>query len=109
MNAKSSSPTTLVDSIDDIIQNIFSLSFTSVLCETKPVVSGIKEENMALEDYKELIGSLATITTIIQFLAGIPVCQKYIANGSTGESSSAPFVSIFRFYIIEEILALNPP
>ena len=50
--------------------------------------------NMALEDYKDLISTSATITTIIQQLSGITVCKKYAANGSTGESSSVSFVSI---------------
>jgi len=47
---------------------------------------------MGLEDYKDFVSSCATITTIAQFLTGITVCQKYIKNGTTGESSSAPFV-----------------
>ena len=48
---------------------------------------------MALEDYKDLLSTTATITTVVQFLAGTTVCQKYVSSGSTGESSSVPFVS----------------
>lgn len=50
---------------------------------------------MALEDYKDFVSTCATVTTIIQFLTGITVCKNYVSNGSTGESSSAPFVSWF--------------
>ena len=53
---------------------------------------------MALEDYKDIVSTTATITTIIQFLTGITVCKKFVANGTTGESSSAPFVSSMRIY-----------
>ena len=52
---------------------------------------------MGLEDYKDLISTCATITTIAQFLTGITVCQKYIKNGTTGESSSAPFVRYYQY------------
>ena len=49
---------------------------------------------MVLEDYKELVSTTATITTIIQFLTGITVCKKFVTSGTTGEISSVPFVSI---------------
>ena len=62
---------------------------------------------MGLEDYKDLVSTCATITTIAQFLTGIAVCQKYIKNGTTGESSSAPFV---RYkYIMANYLMQNFP
>ena len=48
---------------------------------------------MVLQDFKDIVSATATITTIIQFLTGITVCTKFVANGTTGESSSAPFVS----------------
>ena len=54
---------------------------------------------MSLEDYKDLISTSATITTIIQQLSGITVCKKYAANGSTGESSSVSFVSILYYFL----------
>ena len=55
---------------------------------------------MALEDYKDLISTCATITTIAQFLTGITVCQKFIKSGTTGESSSAPFVRFLSNNIV---------
>ena len=57
----------------------------------------IFRSKMGLEDYKDLISTCATITTIAQFLTGITVCQKYIKNGTTGESSSAPFVRYYQY------------
>ena len=59
---------------------------------------------MALEDYKDLISTCATITTIAQFLTGITVCQKFIKSGTTGESSSAPFVRIHLLIILSNFL-----
>ena len=55
---------------------------------------------MVLEDYKDLVSTTATITTIVQFLTGITVCKKFAINGTTGESSSAPFVSYENIYMI---------
>ncbi|XP_018057536.1 PREDICTED: sugar transporter SWEET1 [Atta colombica] len=37
----------------------------------------------------------ASICTILQFLAGVLVCKKYIRNGSTGDSSGLAFVTCF--------------
>ena len=48
-------------------------------------------ENFMLLNKVEF-STCATITTIIQLLSGVTVCRKYIINGSTGETSSAPFV-----------------
>ena len=60
---------------------------------------------MVLEDYKELVSTSATITTIIQFLTGTTVCKQFIESRSTGESSCLPFVSKIMFD--EEILKKN--
>ncbi|KAG5329036.1 SWET1 protein, partial [Acromyrmex charruanus] len=37
----------------------------------------------------------ASICTVLQFLAGVLVCKKYIRNGSTGDSSGLAFVTCF--------------
>uniref|UniRef100_A0A0P4VUR3 Sugar transporter SWEET n=2 Tax=Scylla olivacea TaxID=85551 RepID=A0A0P4VUR3_SCYOL len=47
---------------------------------------------MALQDYKDIIATVATIVTIIQFLSGIDICRKIIKQGSTGDISGFPFV-----------------
>ncbi|XP_045445973.1 sugar transporter SWEET1 [Melitaea cinxia] len=50
---------------------------------------------MYLSDLKELVASLAVITTILQFLSGTLVCRQYVINGTTSESSPLPFICGF--------------
>ena len=45
-----------------------------------------------LESYKDIIATVATITTIIQFLSGTDICRKIIKQGSTSEISGFPFI-----------------
>merc|ERR1712112_17474 len=47
---------------------------------------------MALEDWKETVGSAATVCTIVQFLVGIQVCLGFYRAKSTGESSIMTFL-----------------
>ncbi|KAG0694450.1 Sugar transporter SWEET1 [Chionoecetes opilio] len=47
---------------------------------------------MTLQDYKDIIATIATIVTIIQFLSGTDICRKIIRQGSTGDISGFPFV-----------------
>ncbi|XP_050719662.1 sugar transporter SWEET1-like [Eriocheir sinensis] len=47
---------------------------------------------MGLEDYKDLISTVGTIVTIIQFLSGIDICRRIVRQGSTGDISGFPFV-----------------
>ncbi|XP_064212766.1 sugar transporter SWEET1 isoform X2 [Tribolium castaneum] len=46
-----------------------------------------------LEDYKNVIATTASISTILQFLSGTLICLKISRNKSTGDISPFPFVS----------------
>ena len=48
---------------------------------------------MGLEDYKDLVATSATISSSIQFLTGIAVCNAFLKKGSTGDATAATFVS----------------
>ncbi|CAO1426279.1 unnamed protein product [Diamesa tonsa] len=45
------------------------------------------------DSVKDLLGSSATVTTIVQFLAGSLLCYAYILKKSTGETSGLPYTS----------------
>lgn len=42
---------------------------------------------------KDLVSSLAVISTVLQFLSGVLVCRQYLKNRTTGEASALPFIS----------------
>jgi len=44
-------------------------------------------------EYADVLAVSCSICTILQFLSGTLVCQKFIQNGTTGDASSFPFVS----------------
>ncbi|XP_011686458.1 PREDICTED: sugar transporter SWEET1 [Wasmannia auropunctata] len=46
-------------------------------------------------EIKDVLALSASVCTILQFLAGILVCKKYIRNGTTGDSSGLAFVTCF--------------
>ncbi|XP_046678824.1 sugar transporter SWEET1-like [Homalodisca vitripennis] len=46
-------------------------------------------------DYKHIIATTASISTILQFLSGILVCRKFMKKGTTNEVSSFHFVAGF--------------
>ena len=48
---------------------------------------------MGLEDYKDLVATSATISSSIQFLTGIAVCNAFLKKGNTGDATAATFVS----------------
>ncbi|GAV07669.1 hypothetical protein RvY_17483 [Ramazzottius varieornatus] len=48
---------------------------------------------MSLYTLTNAVSVFATITTIGQFLSGIPSCRKIVRNGTTGELSGLPFVA----------------
>ncbi|KAK4875208.1 hypothetical protein RN001_011630 [Aquatica leii] len=50
---------------------------------------------MNREDIKSILAVTASISTILQFLAGTLVCQKIVQKKSTGDISGLPFVSGF--------------
>ncbi|GLG98974.1 Sugar transporter SWEET1 [Gryllus bimaculatus] len=47
---------------------------------------------MGLSDYKEAVGTCASLCTILQLLVPIFMCRKFMIDGTTGETSSLPFV-----------------
>ena len=55
------------------------------------------ESKMALEDYKDLVATSATISSSIQFLTGIAVCNAFLKKGSTGDATAATFVSSSKY------------
>ncbi|XP_029172033.1 LOW QUALITY PROTEIN: sugar transporter SWEET1 [Nylanderia fulva] len=50
---------------------------------------------MTLAEIKDILAFCASICTVLQFLAGVLVCKKYIRNGTTGDSSSLAFMTCF--------------
>ncbi|CAL1688627.1 unnamed protein product [Lasius platythorax] len=50
---------------------------------------------MTLIEIKDVLALSASICTVLQFLAGVLVCKKYIKNGTTGDSSSLAFMTCF--------------
>ncbi|XP_026670189.1 sugar transporter SWEET1-like, partial [Ceratina calcarata] len=47
---------------------------------------------MGLEDYKELVGSCASICTIVQMLSGTLVCKDIYQKGSSRGFDPMPFL-----------------
>ncbi|XP_069683930.1 sugar transporter SWEET1 [Periplaneta americana] len=47
---------------------------------------------MALEDYKELVATAASVTTIGQFFAGAFICKDIVKKGSTENIPGIPFI-----------------
>ena len=47
---------------------------------------------MALDQYKEIVGNVATIITIINFLVGSQVCYGFIKKKTTGDVSGLTFL-----------------
>ncbi|XP_039296573.1 sugar transporter SWEET1-like isoform X1 [Nilaparvata lugens] len=50
---------------------------------------------MILEDIKEILIVTATVSTILQFMSGMLVCQKFMKKGSTEQESGFPFIAGF--------------
>ncbi|XP_063227932.1 sugar transporter SWEET1-like isoform X2 [Bacillus rossius redtenbacheri] len=50
---------------------------------------------MVLEYAKDFLAFTASVSTILQFLTGVLICQKFVQKGSTGDASGFPFVSAF--------------
>lgn len=48
-----------------------------------------------MDGFRDIVATSASFCTILQFFTGILVCQKYVRNGTTGDSSPFPFVSGF--------------
>jgi len=71
------------------------------------------ESSFYLEDYRDLVSTLATVATICQFLTGSSICREFIRKGSTGDVSSLPLVMgaltnwcWFRYGLLVEDTAL---
>ncbi|CAH1396582.1 unnamed protein product [Nezara viridula] len=50
---------------------------------------------MVLEDFKEVLGTSASVCQIIQFFSGILVCRKFMKKGSSDDVSGIPFICGF--------------
>ena len=48
---------------------------------------------MALEDFKDLVATSATLSSSVVLLTGISVCKAFFKNGTTGEATAITFVS----------------
>ncbi len=48
---------------------------------------------MALDDFKGLVATSATISSSIVLLTGIAVCNAFLKSGTTGDATSVTFVS----------------
>lgn len=47
---------------------------------------------LPLEAWKDVVGNIATITTIVQFLVGTQVCAGFYRNKTTGDTSGLTFL-----------------
>ncbi|XP_051163950.1 sugar transporter SWEET1 [Leptopilina boulardi] len=50
---------------------------------------------MFTTSFKDALASSASFCTILQFLAGILVCRRFMKNGTTGDTSGLAFISCF--------------
>lgn len=50
---------------------------------------------MTFEDFKEVIGTSASICQIIQFLSGVFVCKVFMKKGTSDDTSPFPFICGF--------------
>ena len=41
---------------------------------------------MVLEEWKDVVGVSATVTTVLQFLSGVSVCAVYYKRKTTGDT-----------------------
>ncbi|XP_059478184.1 sugar transporter SWEET1 [Neocloeon triangulifer] len=47
---------------------------------------------MVLDEYKDLVGAVASVTTILQFFSGVFVCLDIKKKGNSGSDSVLPFL-----------------
>jgi solute carrier family 50 protein (sugar transporter) len=47
---------------------------------------------MVLEEYKDLVATVASVTTILQFFSGVFVCRDIKKKGGSGGDSVIPFL-----------------
>ena len=47
---------------------------------------------MVLEDFKEVVATTATITSSVQLLTGVAVCNAFLKQGTTGDATAITFV-----------------
>jgi len=48
---------------------------------------------MVLEEWKDVVGVSATVTTVLQFLSGVSVCAVYYKRKTTGDTSCLTFLA----------------
>ena len=51
---------------------------------------------MGLEDFKEVVATTATISSSVQLLTGVAVCNAFLKKGTTGDATAITFVSELR-------------
>ncbi|XP_054271470.1 sugar transporter SWEET1-like [Macrosteles quadrilineatus] len=56
---------------------------------------GNLSQGFQLSDHKEMIATTASISTILQFLSGALVCNKFVQKGTTSDVSCLQFVAGF--------------
>ncbi|KDR15496.1 sugar transporter SWEET1 [Zootermopsis nevadensis] len=66
---------------------------------------------MALEDYKDVVATAASIMTTAQFFAGMFICKDIVKKGSTENVSGAPFIggSAMGILMMQYSNILNDP
>ena len=57
------------------------------------MVEALLHVKMSSPEFERVLNVTATLSTILQFLAGSTVCIGFITKGSTGDASSLPFVA----------------
>lgn len=66
---------------------------------------------MALEDYKDLVATAASITTIGQFFAPVFICKEIIQKGNTKDVDPMPFIGgmVMSMLMLQHGMILNDP
>ncbi|XP_049777479.1 sugar transporter SWEET1-like [Schistocerca cancellata] len=66
---------------------------------------------MPLEDYKDIVGTCASITTIGQFFSGVFICKDIVKKGSTENVADTPFIGGIAVSLLMYVYAkiLNDP
>ncbi|XP_075237337.1 sugar transporter SWEET1 [Lycorma delicatula] len=66
---------------------------------------------MVLEEYKEIVASVAGITTIAQFFSPVFICKDIVQKGSTKDIDPMPFIGgmVMSVLMLQHGLILNDP
>nr|BAQ02382.1 SWEET sugar transporter [Nilaparvata lugens] len=66
---------------------------------------------MALEDYKDLVATVASVTTIAQFFSPVFICKEIIQKGNTKDIDAMPFIGgmVMSLLMLQHGMILNDP